>query len=826
MKIAIIVRGRFHAFGLANALLQRGENVTVLTNYPRWAASKFALPRHAVLSFTLNGVIDRVLRTLDLADRFEASLHESFSRWAARQCRARDFDVMHVFSGVAEEIFSSCRSSGAILTLIRGSSHIRTQARLLENEELRVGRALDRPSEWMIAREEREYAMADIIFTLSSFCRDSFVAHGVPPDRLRLLLSGVNIQDFRPSAQIAEERQRRIESGQPLRVLTVGTFSYRKGIYDLAAIVRQLPKAKFEFRFVGAVAPEGEKLAGELKNRIDLVPKQPQNKLPLQYAWADIFLFPTIEDGFPTVLAQAAAAGLPILTTPNGAGADLVDEGHTGWVLPIRAAEVFVERLLECERDRPGTARMAASIYSRYRPRDFSDMADEFIEIVQEAAADKTNSKSFEARSCLQNSPTDPAFTPRTGFESAPQEIRRLRIAFVVHGRFHAFDLARELISSGEDVYVLTNYPKSGAARFGIPEERVISNLLHGIVARVAGILEGFIGRNMFEPITHRWFSKWAAKILAREPFDVIHSFSGISEELFRATKQQPILRTLLRGSSHIEEQSSILRCEEERTGHKTYVASDWMRQRELREYELADLILVLSQFAFDSFVRNGVEPNKLRLLSLGTQRSLFRPDPARIAERIRRLKAYSPLRVLTVGTFSSRKGAFDLLETARRTQHFATFRFVGTVLPRARAFAEQASKLIEFIHKVPQFDLPQHYNWGDVFLFPTLEDGYAVVLAQATAAGLPLLATTNCAAPELVNEGETGWVFPIRRPDLLIKQLQWCNEHREELAAMVEKTYNLYAPRDWSDVARDFVNICEEARRDTNRELINVAGA
>jgi glycosyltransferase involved in cell wall biosynthesis len=401
-----------------------------------------------------------------------------------------------------------------------------------------------------------------------------------------------------------------------------------------------------------------------------------------------------------------------------------------------------------------------------------------------------------------------------------------MKIAIVVHGRFHAFDLARELVRLGHDVYLLTNYPKRIAARFGIPAARIRNNLLHGVVSRAAHEVRNLLDRRILEPAMHRWFSRWAAKVVQRECFDVIHGFTGVCEELFRSTSDGSIIHTLLRGSAHVEEQSEILSAEEQRTGKTLDKPSRWMRQRELREYLLADRIIVLSQYAYDSFVRHGTDPTRLRILLLGAQLSLFRPNAETITERGKRIRDGKRLRVLTVGTFSYRKGAFDLVEIARQTCHFASFRFVGAMVPQARALAKRSRELIQFIPKVPQFDLPVHYNWGDVFLFPTLEDGYAVVLAQAAAAGLPILSTTNCVALDLIKHGETGWVFPIRRSDLFIEQLQWCDQHREELAAMVERTYNLFAPRDWSDVAQDFVSICAEARGEISYQQNDVARA
>jgi glycosyltransferase involved in cell wall biosynthesis len=399
-----------------------------------------------------------------------------------------------------------------------------------------------------------------------------------------------------------------------------------------------------------------------------------------------------------------------------------------------------------------------------------------------------------------------------------------MRIAIIVHGRFHAFDLARELIRLGADVYVLTNYPKSIAEKFGIPPERVRSNLLHGILSRALQKIGDLADQNIFEAYIHQSFSRWAADILNQENFDVVHGFSGVCEEVFRSKPRNRVVRMLVRGSAHIEEQYEILLEEQRRTGHRAYLPSFWMRQREIREYQLADCIIVLSKYAYDSFVRQGVSHAKLRLLRLGTQHSVFRPNATTISERCQRIRNNEKLRVLTIGTFSLRKGGFDFVEIARRTCEIATFRFVGAVLPRATKLAQEASKYIKFVPKVTQFELPPHYNWGDVFLFPTLEDGYAVVLAQALAAGLPILSTVNCAAPDLVTYDATGWVFPIRQPELFTEKIQWCNEHRRELAEMAQQTYTHYAPRDWSDVARDFLDICIRAKREKQQREAHAA--
>jgi glycosyltransferase involved in cell wall biosynthesis len=269
--------------------------------------------------------------------------------------------------------------------MVRGSAHIRTQARILEAEERRSATKLDRPSRWMIAREEREYALADRILTLSRFARDSFVAEGIDSGRLRVLSLGTRLDHFRPSSEIVEARCARILSGSPLRVLFVGALSFQKGMQDMAAILRNPGSDRFRFRFVGPVPREARGLVRALYPLADFVPKQPQHELPASYSWGDLFIFPTIQDGFAVVLAQAAAAALPILTTTNCCGPDLIREDRTGWVLPIRGPQAFIERLHWCDTHREELAQMVRNIYQQFRPRTWADVAADFETVCAEA---------------------------------------------------------------------------------------------------------------------------------------------------------------------------------------------------------------------------------------------------------------------------------------------------------------------------------------------------------------------------------------------------------------------------------------------------------
>lgn len=390
LRIALVVQGRFHAFDLARALTGLGHHVTVLTTYPRWAAARFDIGAATVESAWGIGLLWHLVERCPGRGGKRggrAWLHAAFGRWAARRLALDRWDVVHGWSGVSEELLAAPDVRAACRILMRGSAHIVAQDRLLADEEVRTSMPIERPDAWMLAREQREYAMADRILVLSSFARDSFAAEGCASSRLAVLPLGVDVAAFRPSDEIRAARAQRIRSGQPLRVLYVGTLSARKGLVDLVETATRLTGERIEFRLVGAETPESRVLLARAGANVTRAGKVAQSDLPSVYHQSDVFLFPTIEDGFGLVLTQAKAAGLPIICTNHCAGPDLLTEGQDGWVVPIRSPEAMVERLRWCDRHRDRLALMADAVAATYRPPDWQAVAADFARLAESCVA-------------------------------------------------------------------------------------------------------------------------------------------------------------------------------------------------------------------------------------------------------------------------------------------------------------------------------------------------------------------------------------------------------------------------------------------------------
>ncbi|MGJ5813079.1 glycosyltransferase family 4 protein [Paludibaculum fermentans] len=189
--------------------------------------------------------------------------------------------------------------------------------------------------EELVAREKAEWDAASTIVCGSEFVRDGIRSVGGPWQKCVVVPYGVGHDEprGRVRAQLA---------GRPLRVLFVGAVGLRKGVQYLAEAATLLPKSGFEFRAVGGTgfSPEVLRRLGE---RVTLTGAVPRTQVGEEFAWADVFAFPSLCEGSATVCYEALRAGLPVVTT-NNAGS-VVRDGVEGFVVPIRDPRALADRL-------------------------------------------------------------------------------------------------------------------------------------------------------------------------------------------------------------------------------------------------------------------------------------------------------------------------------------------------------------------------------------------------------------------------------------------------------------------------------------------------
>lgn len=338
IRTNIAVVGRFHAFDLARELEKQGLLNRLMSTYPRSVTRRWGIPESKISGEPILEVLRRFGHKVPLVrpSRIDEIIHRSHARNAARRLIG-DADVFIGWTGSSLEALIAAREAAATTILERGSSHCSEWRALLGEEHLDFGQPFD-PMYNFWQRELLEYELADYIAIPSTFVRDTFIARGVPKEKLLVNAYGVDLGAFRQ-----EEK-----ADDVFRVISVGGFTIRKGSRYLLQAFSELHLPNAEFWHVGSVSPELqphiEKYAAP---NIVFHGHKPQAELYKYYSQASVFVLMSIEEGMAMVQSQAMACGLPLICTTNTGGADLIgDDERAGYVVPIRDVETLKARLL------------------------------------------------------------------------------------------------------------------------------------------------------------------------------------------------------------------------------------------------------------------------------------------------------------------------------------------------------------------------------------------------------------------------------------------------------------------------------------------------
>ncbi len=337
-----------------------------------------------------------------------------------------------------------------------------------------------------------------------------------------------------------------------------------------------------------------------------------------------------------------------------------------------------------------------------------------------------------------------------------------MKVTVTTGGMFHSFELARQLEQRGCLERIITGYPASRVRGYGIPPGKVISLPL------CQAIYRGW--RKLPKPVSARadpvrlvseLFDLQASRRLAGG--DLLVGWSSFGLRTIREAKRRGMKTVLERGSSHILFQRQILAEEYERLGCWGVLPHPALVEKELREYEETDYIAVPSSFARDSFLRQGVPPEKIIRCFLGVDLGEFRQVPRRD----------SVFRVVFAGCLSLRKGVQYLLRAFQELRlPEAELLFIGTISDEIKPMMREYAGTYRYIGSRPRSELYRYLSRGSVFVMPSLEEGMAMVQLQAMACGLPLICTPNTGGEDLIEEGKEGFIVPVRDVEAIQEKL------------------------------------------------------
>ncbi len=369
-----------------------------------------------------------------------------------------------------------------------------------------------------------------------------------------------------------------------------------------------------------------------------------------------------------------------------------------------------------------------------------------------------------------------------------------MKVTVSVGGTFHAFHLAAQLEEHGHLHRLITTHrPLRGE---GVSREHIVANPLPEIFLQVPRRFHLPFRGDYLKAQSFDW---WAGRHVGG--CDLFVGFAAFSLHAIRLAKARGIVTVLERASAHILHQQALLEEETRRFDHVVPPIDERLVDKQLREYEEADYIAVPSGFAYDSFIARGFPRTRLIKVLLGVETQRFSPGA----------KRDTAFRILAAG-ISLQKGTPYLLDAVRGIDRpEVELVFLGGMGDDVAPILARHEGRYRWPGYVNEEHLVGLMRQGSVFVQPSVQDGFGLMIPQAMAVGLPVICTTNTAGPDLIRDGVEGFIVPIRDPETLRDRLSYLYEHPEVCRRMGEAAAARAHEFAW-DAYGD--RICAEYRR------------
>ena len=322
-----------------------------------WRALAFenrsALPSARVKALRWHPV--RLLSGLGSEYYYGAKKH-ALDRAASRQVERGAWRIFHGWSGECVRTLRAAKARG-VRTMIEIPTWHRHKGktkplRLTKSEReaaaLRGWKGLKH--RLLISRQQmlEEYELADRILVLSAKAEETFLYAGIPPSKLFRHHRGVDVERFTPAERPPET----------FRAVFVGALIERKGVHHLLRVWKKLGLTNAELVLVGTVHPEIEAVLRECADPRVVVRGFVQN-VAAEYQNAAVHVFPSECEGSAKCTYEAAACGLPQITTREAG--DIVQHEKNGLLIPPNDPDALAAALVRLHGDRDLCARLGAA---------------------------------------------------------------------------------------------------------------------------------------------------------------------------------------------------------------------------------------------------------------------------------------------------------------------------------------------------------------------------------------------------------------------------------------------------------------------------------
>jgi alpha-maltose-1-phosphate synthase len=223
--------------------------------------------------------------------------------------------------------------------------------------------------------------------------------------------------------------------------------------------------------------------------------------------------------------------------------------------------------------------------------------------------------------------------------------------------------------------------------------------------------------------------------------------------------------------------------------------------RRKNRELAQADHVLVASQFVRRGLIDAGFASSRISVIPYGCEPRAIYPSivEGRLKNKV----------ILYVGNLSLRKGVPRLLRAWKRLGAYRTYRLrlIGSC-QLSRRFMSEYADYIEHIPRMARSELWNHYLSASAFVFPSVGDGFGLVMNEALSCGLPVIASENSGAPGFITHGHEGLLYAYDDEDALCAALDQLLSRPSVATEMGGAAYQLAQRWTWQHYRRAFIGL------------------
>lgn len=216
-------------------------------------------------------------------------------------------------------------------------------------------------------------------------------------------------------------------------------------------------------------------------------------------------------------------------------------------------------------------------------------------------------------------------------------------------------------------------------------------------------------------------------------------------------------------------------------------------------ELNFADCIIVASTYLQKSLAKFGFNKEKIHVIPYG-----FPPISPKEYRTIN-----GKLKLLYVGGLHQLKGLSYMFDSIKELKNQVELTIIGS-----GNISEHLSKELKkhnYLGSLPHYQVLEEMKKSDVLLFPTLSDGFGMVVSEAMSQGTPVIATDHCCAIDIIQDGINGWIVPSRSSEAIKEKIIHLLNNPEEIKKNGKNALKTASLRPWQSYQNDIISIIKK---------------